>query len=151
MSTLKRLPWVSLTLLLVTYSTLGWLLSAWLISDVLVPWANWAIWAIVVVADLLLAAALASPWSRGRDSFAHLIKSDTRAFLVAVTFALLSVVIITWLHIFIHILVVISAGTLVKIDTQTARWSNEQSFLFLAIASLLGFGLGAVVRVVIHP
>lgn len=151
MPTLKLIPWVSLALLLGTYSTLGWLLSAWLVYAFQTPWVGWAIWMIVVVAVLLLAAALSSPWSKLRDSFAHLVKSDTRAFLVAVIFALLSVVIITWLHIFVHILVVVAAGTLVRLDTQTAKWSNKQSFWFLAIASLISLFLGAVARTVLQP
>ena len=139
MPTLKLIPWVSLVLLMGTYSTLGWLLSAWLVSAFQTPWVGWAIWMIVVVAVLLLAAAVASPWSKLRDGFALLVKSDTRAFLVAVIFALLSVVIITWLHIFVHILVVVAAGTLVKLETQTAKWSYSHIFWLLTIASIIGF------------
>lgn len=122
MPTLKKLPWVSLTLLLVTYITLGWILSA--VNDPL------PIWVIVAGAVLLLAMALSSPWSKIRDSFARIFKSDTRAFLIAVVAAFLLVIIITWLYIFAHVLVVVSVGTLVRLDTQTARWSNRQTFGF---------------------
>jgi hypothetical protein len=138
MPTLKKLPWVSLTLLLVTYITLGWILSA--VNDPL------PIWVVVVGAILLLAMALSSPWSQIRDGFAQLVKSDSRAFFVAVVTAFAIVLIITWLYIFGHILVVISASTLVKLDTQTARWSNRQTFWFLAIIPLVGLGLGAVAQ-----
>lgn len=138
MPTLKKLPWVSLTLLLVTYITLGWLLSA--VNDPL------PIWVIVAGAVLLLAMALSSPWSKIRDTFARIFKSDTRAFLIAVVAAFLLVVIITWLYIFAHVLVVVSVGTLVRLDTQTARWSNRRTFWFLAIMPLVGLGLGAVAQ-----
>jgi hypothetical protein len=138
MPTLKKFPWVSLTLLLVTYSTLGWLLIAF--HDPLI------VWVIVVVGVLLLAAALSSPWSRIRDGLARLFKSDTRAFLVAVVAAFLSVVIITWLHIFAHALVTISAGTLVKLDAQTAGLTERQTFWLLSIVSLVGLGLGGVAQ-----
>jgi len=138
MPTLKKLPWVSLTLLLVTYITLGWILSA--INDPL------PIWVIVVGTVLLLAMALSSPWSKIRDGFADLVKSDNRAFLVAVVTALMIVFIITWLHIFAHVLVVISTTTLVRLDTQTARWSNRQTFWFLVNVPLVGLGLGAVAQ-----
>jgi len=138
MPTLKKLPWVSLALLLVTYITLGWILSA--VNDPL------PVWVIVVGAVLLLAMALSSPWSKIRDGFARIFKSDTRAFLIAVVAAFLLVVIITWLYIFAHVLVVMSVGTLVRLDTQTARWSNRQTFWFLAIVPLVGLGLGAIAQ-----
>ena len=138
MPTLKKFPWVSLTLLLVTYSTLGWLLTEF--HDPMI------VWVIVVVFILLLAAELSSPWSKIRDSLASLFKSDTRAFVFAVAIALMSVVIITWFHIFAHALVVISASTLVKLDAQTARLSQRQTFLLMAIVSLVGLGLGRLAQ-----
>lgn len=138
MLTLKEFPWVSLTLLLVTYSTLGWLLSAF--HDPV------SVWVIIVTGTLLLATVLSSPWSKLRAHFTHLFKSDTRAFLFAVIVALSSVVIITWLHIFAHALVVISAGILVRLDAQTFGLSEKQAFLLLVIVSLLGLGLGGVAQ-----
>ena len=138
MPTLKKFPWVSLALLLVTYSTLGWLLSAF--HDPLVVWVT------IVVGVLLLAAALSSPWSKIRDDFARLFKSDTRAFFVAVAGAFLTVAIISWLHIFAHALVVISANTLVRLDAQTAGLSERQVFWILAIVSLAGLGLGRIAQ-----
>ncbi len=145
MPTVKNLPWVSLALLLVTHSILGWQLSAFLLSGATAAWAVW-LWTIVVGADLLLAAAISSPWSKLQDDFASLLKSDSRAFLVAVIFAFLSVVTITWLHIFIHILVVMCADILVRLETQSVKWSPKQSFWFLVIFSLAGLGLGALAQ-----
>lgn len=142
MPTLKKFPWVSLALLLVTYITLGWLLSA--------LHAPWPVWVIVVVCVLLLAASLSSPWSKIRYSFAPLFKSDTRTFLIATLGAFLSVVVITWLPAFAHALVVVSAGTLFKLDAQTSGLSERQAFWLLAIVSLVGLGLGAVAQPLIY-
>jgi hypothetical protein len=138
MLTVKNFPWVSLTLLLVTYTILGWQLYAFKGPVFL--------WIVVVVADLLLAVALSTSGSHKTDGFTLLFKSDSRAFFVAVTFAFFSVAIITWLHVFVHILVVIAAGTLVRLDAQTARLSSRQSFWFMAIFSLAGLGLGALAQ-----
>jgi hypothetical protein len=137
----KKFPWISLTLLLVTYSILGWQLSA--------LEGHWILWAIVAVATLLLTAAVSSPWSRIRDGFASCFTSDTKAFLIAVVFAFFSVVIITWLHIFVHILVVFSVSMLVRLDVQAARWSNRQSFWLIAIASLASLAVGGLVHLVV--
>ena len=138
MPTLKKLPWVSIALLLVTYSTLGWLLTAF--HDPLF------VWGIIVVGVLLLAATLSSPWSKIRDEFTWLFKSDTRALFVAVATAFLTVAIISWLHIFAHALVVISANTLVRLDAQTAGLSERHIFWILAIISLAGLALGGVAQ-----
>ena len=138
MPTLKKLPWVSLTLLLVTYITLGWLLSDF--------HGFWLVWVTVALGVLLLAAWLSSPWSEIRDFLAPLFKTDTRAFFVATVAAFLSVAVVTWLNIFVHILVVLSAGTLVKIDAQTCGLSRSQTFWIMGSVSLAGLGLGAVAQ-----
>lgn len=134
--TLKKLPWGSLALLLVTYSTLGWLLSAF--KD------PWFVWVIIIIGVLLLAGSLSSPWSKIRDDFARLFKSDNRAFFVAVVAAFLTVVIVSWLHVFAHAFVVTSAVLLVRLDVQTAGFTESQAFWILTIVSLVGLGLGGL-------
>lgn len=138
MPILRKIPWFSSALLLVTYSTLGWVLSA--LRD---PWYAWAI---VVVGILLLNALLSSPWSKIRNGFARVFRSDTMTFFVAVLAAFLSVIIIAWLQVSAHALVVISAGTLFKLDAQTARLSEAQTFWILSIVSLAGLGLGGLAQ-----
>lgn len=135
---MNKLPWTSAVLLLVTYITLGWLLSAFHYPLF--------VWVTIAVGVLLLSASLSSPWSKLRNNFTRLFKSDTRAFLVAVVAAFVSVLIITWLHIFVHALVVISAGTLVRLDAQAAGLSQSQTFWLLTIVSLVGLGLGGVAQ-----
>lgn len=140
-TTLKKLPWVSLVLLLAAYSSLGWLLSAF--HD------PWFVWVITVIGVLLLAASLSSPWSRISNGLARLFKSDTRAFCVTVVAAFFSVAIITWLHVFVQALLVISAGILVRLDAQTAGLNNGQTFWLVAIISLTGLSLGAAAETVV--
>jgi predicted membrane protein len=78
-----------------------------------------------------------------------LFKTDTSAFIVATILAFLCVVIITWLHIFFHILVVVAAGMLVRIDTQTGKWSYRHIFWLLASSTILGLGLGALAQMLL--
>lgn len=139
----KKFPWASLALLLVTYGVLGWQLSAFQ--------GHRSLWAMAAIASVLASVAVCSPWLQVRRSFFSLFATDTRAFLVATVLAFLSVVVITWLHIFFHILVVFAASTLVRIDTQTARWTSRQSFWLIAIASLAGLALGALGETTIEP
>ena len=150
MQRFQKFPLVSLTLLVVTHAIFGWQLYAFMGLDL--PTHNHLVsptilvWAVVIIANLLLARALSTPWTRRKKRFINLIKTDARALLFAVTLAFLSVVIITWLHTFVHILVLVAAGTLVRIDTQTARWSCRNTFWLLAIASIVGLGLGVVAQ-----
>lgn len=141
MPTLKKLPWVSLALLLITYSTLGWQISA----------SNnpWLIWIIIVIGALVVAALLSSPSTNFTDG-SGFFKSDTRSFLFLVAGAFLSVIIIWRLHIFAHALVTISSGILFKLDAQKAGLSNRQTFWIMTLVSLAGLGLGAAVQILIY-
>lgn len=154
---LKNFPLAALTLLLVTHGVLGWQLSA-LIGPFWADPISFAsnsptvlVWIVVVIADLLLAKALSSSWSQRRSEFISLFRTDSRTFLVAVILAFLSVVVITWIYIFVHIFVVIAASMLVRLETQRVKWINRHIFWSLAIASILGLGLGAVVQNLLLP
>ena len=147
----SKIPLVSLTLLVVTNAIFGWQLSAYMGLDL--PTHNRfaasptiLVWVVVIIADLLLARAVSTPWTQRRKRFLDLFKTDNRALLSAVFLAFFSVVIITWLHTFVHISVVLAAGMLVRIDFQTARWSCRSIFWLLAIASIVGLGLGVVAQ-----
>ncbi len=151
-----KIPLVSLSLLLFTHGVLGWQLSAAIGPFWAVPISfasnspTILVWLVVVVADLLLARALSTSWLERRSEFISLFKTDNRTFVVAVIFAFLTAIIVTWLYIFAHIFVVIAVSMLVRIDTQTARWKNKQIFWLLAIASIVGLGLGAVVQTALY-
>ncbi|OKH28206.1 hypothetical protein [Chroogloeocystis siderophila] len=130
-----KIPWVAFTLLLLTYITLGWLLETF--DDPV------AAWIIIVIGIFLLSVLLASPWSQIRNDLGLLFKSDTRAFFVAVIGAFLTVLIISWFHIFAHGLVAVSAATLFRLDAQTVGWSETQIFWMLTAVSIAGLALGA--------
>lgn len=130
----RRIPWLAILLLLIAYITLGWFLSS---SE---PF--WLVWVVAALSSLLLAATFASPWAEIRDSFARLFASDSRAFLVAVIAAFASVIIISWLHIFVHALVVTCSVLLVKLDLQAANFRDKQIFWLISTISLLGLFIG---------
>lgn len=130
----KKIPWLAILLLLTTYITLGWFLST---SD---PF--WLVWVVAALSSLLLAATFASPWAEIRDNFANLFASDSKAFFVAVIAAFTSVIVISWLHIFVHGLVVTCAVLLVKLDLQKAKFRDRQIFWLIWVTSLLGLFIG---------
>lgn len=146
MSPLKKLPWFSLVLLLVTYSILGWRSSS--VHGFWVIWlgvpSSWVILLLVVAGALLIAVSLTSALPIVTDIIGFTLKSDTRAFLVVSIGAFLTVLIICWLPVFAHILIVVSANSLARLDLQTARFTQWQAFWILSIVSLAGLGLGWV-------
>lgn len=141
MPTLKKLPWFSLALLLATYSTMGWALSA--LHD------HWHAWGVALVSILLLNLSLSSPWSKTKSRLTNTFKSKTRTFFFTVVAAFLLVVIIAWLQVSIHALVAIASSVLFKLDVQTARMQEMQTFWALSIASLFGLALGGVAQTLI--
>lgn len=137
---IKKLSGVSVALLLVTYITVGRLLS-----DAREPVLAWVI---IILGILLLAVLLSSPRSRFRR-ISQFFKSDTRTFFFIVVAAFLSVVLLWMLHVFVHALIAISAATLVKLEAQAVSLTNRQTFWLIVIVSLVGLGLGSVLQILV--
>ncbi|AFZ22641.1 hypothetical protein Cylst_0275 [Cylindrospermum stagnale PCC 7417] len=137
MSILKKIPWFSLALVLLSYSTLGWV-----ISEIQAPWF---VWLAVVVAILLMVVSLTTPWSRLADFYSILLKSNTRSFGVAVLAAFLLFMMLAWFRVFLDTLLILSATILVTIDFQAAGLKQWLVFGFTSIFSLAGLAAGALV------
>ncbi|KAB8320579.1 hypothetical protein SD81_003065 [Tolypothrix campylonemoides VB511288] len=140
MSILKRLPFVSLVLLLLTYTTLGWV-----ISKTYAP-APWFIWLVTVIANLVVLVGLTISWRRLTDYSFVLFKSNLKSFSITVLGAFLFFLMIAQFRVFLDTLVIIAAAVLGKIDFQTAGFTDGQAFWFLSIFSLTGLALGALIH-----
>jgi hypothetical protein len=135
---LKRLPWISLALVLFSYSTLGWVLSE--------AQAPWFAWLVVMVAILLLVGSLTAPWSMMANYSSILFRSNTRTFAVAVFGAFLFFLMLAWFRIFLDTLLIISAAILARIDFQASGFKEGQAFLMTSFFSMAGIALGAVIH-----
>lgn len=139
MLTLTKLPWVSLTLLVTAYSTLGWVVYN--------AHAPWFVWLLLVFSVALVVEGLVVPWSRIRRYLAIVLKSDVRAFGFSVLGAFLAFVIVAWLHIFVHALVILASNMLVRLNLQEAGVQKQQTFWILFIFSIAGIGVGAIAEI----
>ncbi len=148
----KKLPWASLLLLLFTYGVFGWLISTEAQSKGLdsLPELSRLIWLIGGVI-LLLALTLTAPFKVIQGFYTGWLKSDTKAFFSVILGAFIAVIIINWIQISIRILVLLSAGALVRLDLKTAGYSKWQSFGILIVVSLAGFSLGIVSNQLLEP
>ncbi|MDZ8224498.1 MULTISPECIES: hypothetical protein [unclassified Nostoc] len=142
MSISQRVPWVSLALVLLSYSTLGWVISE--------TRAPQSVWVATVIAILLLIVTLTIPWTKMTYYFSILIKSNTRSFAVAVLAAFLFFIMIAWFRVFLDTLLIVSATILVKIDFQTAGLREGLAFWTTSAFSLIGLALGALIYKLIY-
>lgn len=134
----KKLPWISLLLLVFTYAVFGWLISA---TDF-----SWIVWGVAAVYTLLIAFVLTAPLRLMKSFYTSWLQSDVRAFMSVIFAAFVAVIILCAFRIFIRIVVLIAAGALVRLDLQTAGYREWQAFGILAVFSLAGFSLGIVVH-----
>ncbi len=132
----KKLPWISLSLLVFTYAVFGWLISA---TDF-----SWLVWAMGAVYSLLIALALTAPFSLMKSFYSSWLRSDVRAFMSVIVGALLAVIIFCAFPIFIRILLLIAASALVRLDLQTAGYGEWQAFGIISVVSLIGLSLGSM-------
>ncbi|MBD2409782.1 hypothetical protein FACHB389_23595 [Nostoc calcicola FACHB-389] len=137
MSILKRVPWVSLALVLLSYSTLGWV-----ISETHPPMF---VWSVIVIAILLLILTLTTPWPKVTYYYTIVFESNVRAFGVAVLAAFLFFIMLAWFRIFLDTLLIISATILVRIDFQVAGLKKKLAFWSASIVSLTGLVLGVLI------
>ncbi len=144
MSLLRRLPWLSLILLLLTYITLGWLIS---ISPINVSW--W-IWLLTGLGILLLVGGLTTPWAIVTDYVRILFQSNSKSFGMTVLGAFLLFLILAKFRLFLDILLIICATMLARLDFQTSEFTEGQSFAIISTFSLAGLALGAFVEMFIY-
>jgi hypothetical protein len=141
MSIFKRLPWMSLLLVLVSYSTLGWVLS-----EMYVPAF---VWVVVVIAVLLLVGSLTTPLPIVANYSSILFRSTTRTFLAAVLGAFLFFLILAWFKVFLDTLLIVAAAILARIDFQTAGFKERLAFFVTSLCSLVGMAFGAAMQIVL--
>ncbi|MGB3511233.1 MAG: hypothetical protein WBA93_18760 [Microcoleaceae cyanobacterium] len=132
---MKLIPLLSLTILLTTYSILGWSLAH---SD-----ASLLIYCLVIAAVILLDIFLTAHLPNLKGIITPLFQSDIGTFISIIISAFLFVVFIRWIHIVINCLVLVSAAILTRLDTLIYGLKRWQSFLVLVIISEASLGFGS--------
>ena len=131
---LAKNPWLSLFLLLLVNINLGWVLSQ--------SAAGWLGWVLTITSILLIAEVVASPWELIKTVTTRWLKSDTRAFLSVILSAFCAVLVLAWFHISAHLLLLIVATSIGRLDLQETDYQDIQAFLILAILSVSGLCIG---------
>jgi hypothetical protein len=135
---IRKIPWVSLTLALLTYSSLGWVISR---ADItLIEWVG------VAIAILILVGILTIPGIRFVQYSNYLFRSNTRTFIITLLGAFSLFLMIAWFRLFLDTLVIVAATILVRIDFQTAGFRQIYAFGILSFISLLGLAIGVLIH-----
>ncbi|HEY9692077.1 MAG TPA: hypothetical protein V6D15_07720 [Oculatellaceae cyanobacterium] len=142
---MKKLPWASLALLLLTYITFGWLLYAWNLS--------WRVWLLTAFFVVVISLALTFPIRSIQIFFAGALKTDTRALIFILALSFFAVALLTWFQTFVRVLVLLSSGLLARLDLHNADFKVIPTFVIMAITSLVGLGLGLLIHhwLILHP
>ncbi len=139
---MKLIPLLSLTILLISYSIWGWSLAEANASNLLYFFVTVTIFLL----DFILTFSL--PHYKGIVKL--WFQSDISTFLAVITMAFLFVVIIKWIHISVNALVLISAGILVRLDTQIYGFKKWQSFGILLIISEVSLAIGTALYILLN-
>ncbi len=144
---LKKLPLLSLSLLLVAYISFGWFLSNPRYPELKVYQMSISIPMVFAIAWIwIICSAFISPLDNFNRFITRWFKSDTVAFMSIFMMAILATLILFWLHVFLHILTIIAAEALARVDVQTAGYKSWQAFVILLLVSLTGLFLGWTAR-----
>ncbi len=145
---LKKIPVLSLFLLLLTYSVEGWLYGSW--ANIFLEQNNFyaslaeqtrfsILYGIAISTILLCVVVATSPISLVALSLDNWLKSDTRAFLSIFLGAFAVTIIVQKVDYFARFLVFLASALLLKLDLQLLGFNRWFCTLVLIILCWLGF------------
>ena len=149
---IKKIPWLSLSILILAYGTFGWIYASWSVKFIdqgrLFYWvlekhlATTLIYGMGAFLVLLIALAFTTPIALMTISIGSWIKSDAKAFMYIILGAMAFALIIQWLNLFAKFFVLLASGMLLRLDLRTLGINTWISLSILGCFCLLGFGSG---------
>jgi hypothetical protein len=140
----RRYTCISLALLLLTYSVLGWFVGLhqfnW-VHPILhpIPQVEW--W-ISVVGTIIVSGFVTAPLARVRQWILEILKVDDWMFMASLGGALLLIFFLIHMDVVIKLIVLTAALLLARFDLVNSRWSGWSAFVLLSLVGVLGLGLG---------
>jgi hypothetical protein len=130
----QRFPWLSASLLFIAYA---------IFSKLIISTAH--LWSSILSAAILgvvLALMLMQPLTNFEKMITRWFRSDTVAFITLLSIAGFASILLNWLKVFTPVIMVLCAESLVRIDLQTAEFSQPQALAILVSVTWVGVGLG---------
>lgn len=131
---MKRFPWLTSLLLFLAYATFG---------KLVISTAHlWTSIASVALLGVVIAIILMHPITSSEHMLKKWFKSDTVAFATLLGIAGFASILLNWFKIFLPIIMVLTAEALVRLDLQTAEYTQNQALGILVVIAWLGLGFG---------
>ena len=129
-------PLVSIFIVFLTYGVTGWKLA-------LASFSPQTLW-LVGISIALINLALNSPFQVRSKFLGKWLQSDTKTLLsfIALILVTIGVFLLTWIFVFIQVLLMISALTLASLDLQILGFKKTKCFLILTSICLSAYSLG---------
>ena len=138
MSFSKKLPWPSLAILLLTYTTFGCTL----------PPSHLSLWLLAAIFAGVLSAGLTAPLRKTKGRIVSWLKTDLGMFVSVIVIAFVTALMLSRIQMFANPMILLFAGALARLDVQTAGFDEWQAFWILTVASAVGLGLGWILQVI---
>ncbi len=136
--------WLSLPLLLLTYSVLGWFVGLHQFNWV--PKFLWTIpqieWWISVLGMVLLSAFVTAPLAGVRRWILEILSVDDWLFIACLLASLVLIFFFIHMDVVIKLIVLTAALLLARFDLVNLRWSGWSAFVVLSLVGGVGLGLG---------
>ncbi|WP_107667593.1 hypothetical protein [Cyanothece sp. BG0011] len=156
MAKLIRLPFFCIAIVMLTYGSFGWY-----VAQSASPWSHWLAsqgeaWGWVLEDDtiflllhifagtlvLVITASLIAPVAIITILFGSSFKSDNKAIIAVLLWSFVVVMMLRWIAISAHLLLLISAAILAKLELQKLGYSQWKVMSILVFICLGGFTLG---------
>ena len=153
---LRKLPWFSLILVLLSYGIFGWYLGEY--SHLIHLWvleredawgllleeeaANSFIQILQILVIVLFSLALMAPIALITLFIGSGIKTTRKGLLTILAWSILIILAIRWFHYFANVLVLLCALFLGRLELQDFGYNEGQIALLLTFLCFLGVGLG---------
>ncbi|MFZ4667218.1 MAG: hypothetical protein ACOYME_12400 [Prochlorotrichaceae cyanobacterium] len=149
LKTLFRFPYLSLTLLLVTYAVFGW---QWL--DRAERWNEHLsfhyflliFWSALALITFLVTGLMTAPLGGLRSWLLKWFQSDTRSFIAAMGLTLVGVIFIVNLNITLDLMILITALMLARLELQDRKFNEWLTFWILLLVALGGMAFGSLLH-----
>lgn len=135
---LRKLPWASLSMLVLTYSAFGWLMSASINS----PWLP----VFGAVCIMIVMAAFTLPLKKIEKGLDIWFQSKSRSMITMLLGVFSVVIVISALEISARVLVIVAASLLARIDLISQGISKGKIFLILSFLAFSSYILGVIVH-----
>ncbi len=134
---LRKIPWGSLILLLLTFALLGWYLSSY--------HPIWSFWSFVAV----VTATMAIIW--GGNSLLRWLKIGSQGLFFSLGLTLVACLAVLVSGLFAQVVMLLAAELLARIQLQSAGFSKNHTLWVLTAVAGLGLGLGWMTGVMLFP